>query len=112
MNGDTAKMATTRTRKAAPTSPKPPADEIETETTAVAETPEVATDTDESPAKKTRQADPLLAAKRRLEAARKRHAKATKKWDSVSAVEQEKREADAELDAAKEAFQALVSDLI
>lgn len=54
--------------------------------------------------KKTRQADPLLAAKRRLEAARKRQAKAQKKADAVTDVTAELEAANAELEAAKAAF--------
>lgn len=98
---------TTRSRKTSkPTAPTPPADE--TENTVTEET----VTTEEAPAKKTRKPDPLLAAKRRLEAAQKRHAKAVAKWEKVSDVETEKNEAAAELDAAKAEFQELIAQYV
>lgn len=66
--------------------------------------------TTETPAeKKVRQADPLLAAKRRLEAARKRQAKAQKKADAVTDVTAELDAANAELEAARAAFAEAVA---
>lgn len=65
--------------------------------------------TEETAERRTRQADPLLAAKRALEAARKRQAKAQKKADAVEDVQAELEAANADLAAATEAFQAAVA---
>ncbi len=59
--------------------------------------------------RRTRQADPLLAAKRALEAARKRQEKAQKKFDAVEDVTAELAAANAELEAAKVAFSEAVA---
>lgn len=64
---------------------------------------------EETTEKRTRQADPLLAAKRRLEAARKRHAKAEKKVQAIEDVTAEWEAAQSELVEATEAFQDAVA---
>jgi hypothetical protein len=59
--------------------------------------------------RKTRQADPLLAAKRRLEAAKKRQAKAQKKADAVQDVQAELDDANVELAEAVDQFNEAVA---
>lgn len=66
---------------------------------------------DETP-RRTRQADPLLAAKRRLEAARKAQARAQKKADAVTSVQEELEAANAELSEAEAAFQQAVDGVL
>lgn len=61
--------------------------------------------------RRTRQADPLLVAKRRLEAARKRQAKAQKKADAVADVQTELDDANVELAEATDAFNDLVREI-
>ncbi len=72
---------------------------------------ETVTEETEVKERKTRQADPLLAAKRRLEAARKRQAKAQKKADAVAEVQQELDAANVELAEAADAFNDLVREI-
>lgn len=70
---------------------------------------ETAVEETEVKERKTRQADPLLAAKRRLEAAKKRQAKAQKKADAVADVQSELEQANTELAAATEQFNEAVA---
>lgn len=72
---------------------------------------ETVTEETEVKERRTRQADPLLAAKRRLEAARKRQAKAQKKADAVRDVQAELDDANVELADATEVFNDLVREI-
>lgn len=69
------------------------------------------TTAEENEGRRKRQADPLLAAKRALEAARKRQAKAQKKADAVEDVRAELEAANAELAAAQQAFADAVASV-
>ena len=72
---------------------------------------ETVTEEPEVKERKTRQADPLLAAKRRLEAARKRQAKAQKKADAVADVQQELDDTNVELAEAAQEFNDIVAEI-
>lgn len=70
---------------------------------------ETVTEEPEAKERRTRQADPLLAAKRRLEAAKKRQAKAQKKADAVRDVQAELDDANVELAEATDQFNEAVA---
>lgn len=93
-------------KKSTPTSPTPPV-----EATVIDATVSTVEDA-EVTEKRTRTADPLLAAKRRLEVARKKHARITAKKEKIEDVISEWEASVAELEAAKDEFAAIVSDTL